>query len=66
MSDEGNYIMMYTYCSILAMVTILTKMLYLEEKIVLGKEVNMLIIYCSLMYHSKALNYFSSTLYTAL
>lgn len=38
MSDEGNYIMMYTYCSILAMVTILTKMLYLEKKNCLGKR----------------------------
>ena len=29
---------------------ILTKMLYLEKKIVLGKVINMLIIYCALIY----------------
>lgn len=45
-----EYIILHTYCSILAISNcILTKTLYLEKKFVLGKKISMLIIYYALI-----------------
>ena len=67
MSDEGNYIILYTYCSILAMVTVFLLRCCIWRKKCLGKRDkhadNLL---CLNIYYSKPLNYFCQTLFTAL
>lgn len=67
MSDEGNYTILYTYCSILAMVTVFLLRYYIWRKKCLGerdKHADNLL--CLNIYYRNPLNYFSQTLYTTL